>query len=903
LAGIGDSPRKHWIDFRRSLNYGRGGAKAIAESLQLNDSNRLCVLIDQFEELLHNFRDTESDQAKLLAEFLVRFSESPPDGLFVLVTMRSEFLGLCSRFPGLAEAINRSQYLLPRMDTENLLRAIREPALLYGGMVTERLAERLIVDARGSEDELPLVQHGLSQLWSTRPIDQADVLDIGAYPSGRALSLLISDHADDVMEAAVGKDPAGVKIVEEFFRALTAINSDGHAIRRPQHFRELLDVTGASEVRLRSILDAFRRPGVSFVTPYPPTDIEPDTLIDISHEALIRHWKKISDPQVGWLQREFRDGLIWQSLRVQTEAFLSNRRNLLTEATTDARSTWLKNRNRAWAARYGGMWSDVEKLIDASRKEIEHQKQHDKEQKEEAERLRVQAERGARIRNYMLVAICVAAATTLLTVLAAVGWNRAVYQSNQADIARKTALTAQGRAEAEKMNAENAKNEAVSARQRAEEQWQRAESEKSKAEAARAEAVEERARAETAEKEAVTAKNGAEEEARKAKSERAAAEMARQQEKEAREQAEWALQTRDSERNRASKLQEESASSYLAIHGESKETLRNALLSLEKETNPFEVAKLGQVVGQLSSLASANEIQSAMQILIRDLERAQDPTSAGAIAQALSGLATNLSQEQAQLESDTLLRNLPRDISERRSKAIALAFAAMAPRINSKTSSQMEDFLVRELKSAKDPDVVGTIAVALSSLKWAPTQQVAEELIDSVASALTSTTDPVQIGNIATLIVTMAPTLPRQAAQRTLDTIHGLKIQSFDALKPAQAALIARAEQPLSTGFLASSETAGLLQKISAGRWCTPSRSYSLQLNGDTAVWRDNLGSVDTEKIIANSASEAQTITQRSVHSDGNSETAGTIWTYHLNNTGSVSARSNNKKAFSLKRC
>ena len=38
----------------------------------------------------------------------------------VVVTMRSEFLGECARFNGLAEAINQTQFLVPRMDRDDL---------------------------------------------------------------------------------------------------------------------------------------------------------------------------------------------------------------------------------------------------------------------------------------------------------------------------------------------------------------------------------------------------------------------------------------------------------------------------------------------------------------------------------------------------------------------------------------------------------------------------------------------------------------------------------------------------------------------------------------------------------------------------------------------------------------
>src|SRR5580704_18693598 len=81
--------------------------------------------------------------------------------------MRSEFLGECARFNGLAEAVNRTQYLVPRMDRDGLLRAIRRPAMLYGGIVSSELADRLISDVGGREDELPLIQHGLMYMWNT----------------------------------------------------------------------------------------------------------------------------------------------------------------------------------------------------------------------------------------------------------------------------------------------------------------------------------------------------------------------------------------------------------------------------------------------------------------------------------------------------------------------------------------------------------------------------------------------------------------------------------------------------------------------------------------------------------------------------------------------------------------
>src|SRR5262249_48117894 len=107
---------------------------------------------------------------------------------------------------------------------------------------------------------------------------------------------------------------------------------------------------------LISILDAFRSDGVSFLTPYAPAGLDKETMIDVSHEALIRCWNSLAAAPDGWLHREFRDGLIWQSLLSQAEIFEKDPRKVLGPATTEDRERWFKDRTPAWSERYGGGW-------------------------------------------------------------------------------------------------------------------------------------------------------------------------------------------------------------------------------------------------------------------------------------------------------------------------------------------------------------------------------------------------------------------------------------------------------------------------------------------------------------------------------------------------------------------
>ena len=376
---------------------------SIAASLDGVEGKSVCILVDQFEELFRYEKETSRDEAELFVDLIERtgrdaIAGDEPDAvdIRVIVTMRSEFLGECARFAGFAETINRTQYLVPRMDDDGLMQAVRRPAQMYGAEFDERLAERLIESVRGREDELPLLQHGLMLMWE----DAKQSASPGGRPvlSGRivdeagGLAELLSRHADAVM-ASAAPDELRKRLVEAAFRALTEVNSEGSAIRRPLPFGKLCAVTGATPEELRPILNAFRAPGVSFLTPYAEEPIDDKTVVDISHEALIRCWRKISEKPDGWLQEEVRDGLAWRALRYQAETFANDRESFLSQPATEVRADWLKGRNQSWAERYDGGWPAVAGLIGASR---QHWKQRADEAEEEEQRKKDEQERRVR---------------------------------------------------------------------------------------------------------------------------------------------------------------------------------------------------------------------------------------------------------------------------------------------------------------------------------------------------------------------------------------------------------------------------------------------------------------------------------------------------------------------------
>jgi hypothetical protein len=66
--------------------------------------------------------------------------------IYVVLTMRSDFLGDCTEFRGLPEAINASQYLIPRMTREERKEAINGPISVGGAEISHSLLTRLLND-------------------------------------------------------------------------------------------------------------------------------------------------------------------------------------------------------------------------------------------------------------------------------------------------------------------------------------------------------------------------------------------------------------------------------------------------------------------------------------------------------------------------------------------------------------------------------------------------------------------------------------------------------------------------------------------------------------------------------------------------------------------------------------
>src|SRR5215469_2804076 len=123
----------------------------------------LLVVIDQFEEIFRYRERIAADEADAFVALLLASARQSDVPIYVVITMRSDYLGDCARFHGLAEAASDAQYLTPRLTREDLELAIAGPARVFGGRVEPRLLDRLINDFGSDPDQLPSLQHALAR--------------------------------------------------------------------------------------------------------------------------------------------------------------------------------------------------------------------------------------------------------------------------------------------------------------------------------------------------------------------------------------------------------------------------------------------------------------------------------------------------------------------------------------------------------------------------------------------------------------------------------------------------------------------------------------------------------------------------------------------------------------------
>jgi tetratricopeptide (TPR) repeat protein len=382
----------------------RRGPLGLVEAMRetpLPERANLLVLVDQFEEIFRYRRDIDSQEADAFVALLVASARQREVNVYVALTMRSDFLGDCAVFLDLPETINESQFLAPRLARDQRAAAITEPARVFGGDVEPGLVNQMLNDMGADPDQLPLMQHALMRMWDlasrgggSTPLppsqpsvgqgegagkanaeaseatdfesaqsvggnDRAEVLLTSEhYRNVGGFSKALSSHADEALAELT--DEREKPVAERIFKRLTKREEGERDTRDPTTLRELVDITETPVDEVIRVIHVFSQPGRSFLTPHLARAPTPalDTIIDISHESLIRQWETLKN----WAIDEARSADTY--LRLEETARLYRAKNADPYRGLDLQGAlvWRKAEGPtdAWAKRYGAKGKETE---------------------------------------------------------------------------------------------------------------------------------------------------------------------------------------------------------------------------------------------------------------------------------------------------------------------------------------------------------------------------------------------------------------------------------------------------------------------------------------------------------------------------------------------------------------
>ena len=545
-----------------------------------NRGKNLLIIADQFEEVFtmnENFHNgIPSNDAYTCVNVLletVRLSIIEQLPIFVIFTMRSDYISRCTVFKDLPEFIAYSQFFVPQLKRTEIRQVIEQPALLAGGSVSTRLTEVLINNLTSGFDQLPVLQHALNLLWKTadnglQPLDLLHLAKIAGISSDmlgnneRAeynrwfatlpdyqkkyyekpdLNNVLNAHAGTLYESAyhyfmhnadwadktITPDESKL-IIEIAFKSLTKID-DNRQVRNRCTLKEITGIINKpniSESTVCGVLNIFRAEENTLLRPFAihgnleTQYLSGDTMLDVTHEALIRNWKLLSQ----WDLEELDNLKEYNDFNTQMQRWLSNGRSpvfLLSSGNYAIFSEWY-NRcrpNKYWILKHdNSQRTEIEKHRIAS--SLMEKCDTFIEQSHEAI---VAAEKSHRRK----IAIAICALLVFIAGLSIFSW-WAMSEKEKAELARQNSENSERIAKEQKDFAVEQQQKAEKANTYAEQQRDSAQLMYQQAMAAKLESDRARRQAEKSQKEAERERQNAETNARIAEEQRENADRERQ---------------------------------------------------------------------------------------------------------------------------------------------------------------------------------------------------------------------------------------------------------------------------------------------------------------------------------------------------------------------------------------
>jgi len=348
------------------LKTGSKGLVDIAKHYKAATGENILILVDQFEELYRFAEDSDENknEASQFINLLVDAVEQNEVPIYVATTMRSDFIGETAQYSRLIDHINSSSYVIPLMSRNQKRIAIEGPVAVGGGRISDRLVNKLLQEIGDNQDQLPIMQHALMRTWEywVENREQGEEIDLRHYNAIGKISDALSLHADEAYDELTDK---GKRIAEVLFKALTETGEDNFGIRRRSSINEIASIAGVPHLEVIEIVEHFRLPGRSLLMPALPIELTAESVLEISHESLMRIWTRLRI----WVEEETDSAKMYSRISDAAEMHQVGRSGLWRPPDLQLALNWQKKQlpTRQWAERYNAAFERANVFLETSK--------------------------------------------------------------------------------------------------------------------------------------------------------------------------------------------------------------------------------------------------------------------------------------------------------------------------------------------------------------------------------------------------------------------------------------------------------------------------------------------------------------------------------------------------------
>ncbi|MGR3279347.1 nSTAND1 domain-containing NTPase, partial [Acaryochloris marina NIES-2412] len=288
------------------------GAAGLQRLVQASSAPRTVLVIDQFEEVFTRCENPE--EREQFFGCLMGALSDVDNKLRLIIAMRADFIVKCmeQEYSGLARQIDQHLVSVLPMKADELRAAICRPAEQVNLQVEPALVTEIFNDIDGAPGSLPLLQYTLKELWQQR---QDNHLTLASYQALGGIQGTLDQRATAIYNEF---EKAEQQTVQHIFQQLTQLGEGTEDTRRRVFQDDLVTEPKHPAQRVQQVIERLSSPeNRLIVTSQVVSKSDESTrmsIVDVAHEALIRHWKLLRQ----WIEQN-RD-LLRKQRRIEASA-------------------------------------------------------------------------------------------------------------------------------------------------------------------------------------------------------------------------------------------------------------------------------------------------------------------------------------------------------------------------------------------------------------------------------------------------------------------------------------------------------------------------------------------------------------------------------------------------------